>query len=246
MKKLITAFALLPVISFATNMDAMNLEMNKQLEKAGLPTPGSGVQVVPNGQIKMQSWQKEQFNADTQERLKKGYVERSSVRAYELMHITEQIKRTGMSDTLSTNEGDSGLHKSASEILFSYTYLGVPDSEIVELYGVAPAGAFLHSPQKGWTGAVSFFKTDFADCAYTEKNILPGQGAVRVEEASASYDVNGKVTTIEIEGSSSTGYLYDISWFDTNFYRQLECATKDYSPTHLQSVIELAKKIDKN
>lgn len=246
MKKLIMAFALIPALSFSTNADFIRVEMNKQLEKEGLPTPGSGIQIVPDDHVKMPRWQKEKFKSENKERLNKGYVERSSLRAHELMHINDQIKRIGFSPSPSTNEGDSGLHKSAKDIAFSYTFIGVPESEIKNLYGVAPAGAFLTSPQRGWTGAVTLFKSSFAHCAYTEKNIVLGQGGVQVEQSAALNDVNGKVTTIEVEGNISTGFLYNIFWFDTNFYRQLECATKDFSKETLNQTIELAKKIDKN
>lgn len=246
MRKLIMALGFVPVIAFSNTSDSMQAEMNKELIKAGLPTPGSGVQVVPDGQIQMPEWQKDKFKSDTNEQRKRGYVDKSSPRAHELIHISEQIKRYGISDSPSTNEGDSGLHKNAADIAFSYSYIGVPKSEIKELYGVAPTGAFLTEPQKGWTGAVVFFNSGFAHCAYTEKNIMHGQGGVQIEESIARYDVNGKVTTIDIEGNESTGFLYNIFWFDINYYRELECATKNYSKSILDKSIELAKKIDKN
>lgn len=247
MKKLILALGLVPVVAFSTsNEDFMRAEMNKELTKAGLPISGSGLQVVPNGAIQMPEWQKDKFKSDAKELQTKGYIERTSERAYELMHFKEQIKARGYSENPSTNEGDSGLHKNASEIAFSYSYLGVPISEIIEIYGVAPAGAFLTLPQKGWNGAVAFFKSSFAHCAYTEKNIAPGEGGVQVEESFARYDVNNKLTTLEVEGNNNSGFLYNIFWFDNNYYRQLECATTTYSKDTLMKTIGLAKKIDTN
>jgi len=246
MKKLILALGLFPMIALSAVTDEMQAEMNKELIKAGLPVPGSGLQVVPNGQIQVSGWQRDKFKSDAKEMKEKGYIDQTSERAYELMHFKEQVKRNGYSDNPSTNEGDSGLHRNASEIAFSYSYVGVPISEIKEIYGVAPSGAFLTLPQKGWTGAVVFFKSSFANCAYTEKNIVPGQGGVQVEESFSRYDVNNKLTTVEVEGNNNSGFLYNIFWFDLNYYRQLECATTSYSTNILKSTIDLAKKIDNN
>jgi hypothetical protein len=246
MKKLILALGLVPVIAFSNNADDMQAEMNKVLKKAGLPTPGSGLQVVPNNSIQMPSWQRDKFKSDAKELKLKGYVEQTSERAYELMHFGEQVKRTGYTESPSTNEGDSGLHHSAADIAFSYSYVGVPSGEVIQLYGIAPAGAFLTTPQRGWTGAVAFFKSHFASCAYTEKNIMPGQGGVQVEEAFANYDVNGKLTVIDVQGNDNSGFLYNVSWFDANYYRQLECATESFSKATQNQTIELARKIDIN
>lgn len=246
MKKLILALGLIPVIAIGAPSEEMQAEMNKQLTKSGLPIPGSGLQVVPNGQIKMTSWQRDKFKADAAEMRVKGYIDETSERAYELMHFDNQVKQRGYSPNPSTNEGDSGLHHSADEIAFSYSYVGVPHAEISEFYGIAPAGAFLQEPQKGWTGAVAFFKTNLSHCAYTEKNMAPGQGAVQVEDNVARSDVNGKLTTVEVMGNENSGFLYNIFWFDVNFYRQLECATASYSTDTLNKTIELAKKIDIN
>lgn len=246
MNKLIALLGFLPILSFAAISEEMQAQMNKELQKAGLPIPGSGIQVVPNGKIKMDSWQKEKFKSDALEQNKKGYVEKSSLRAHELIHIQEQIKRYGFSELPSVNENNTSLHKSASEISFSYSYVGIPESEIKQFYGIAPTGAFLNGAQKGWTGAVAFFDSGFANCAYTEKNINPGQGGVQIEESVARYDVNGKVTTIDVEGNNNTGYLYNIFWFDTNYYRELECATAYFSKSILDNSIDLAKKIDLN
>ncbi len=245
MKKLILALGLVPVVAFSTsNDDLMRAEMNKELRKAGLPTSGSGLQVVPDGKIQMSDWQRSKFKSDAKEIKEKGYIEQTSERAFELIHFKDQVKRIGFSDALSTNEGDSGLHRNSNEIAFSYSYIGVPQSEMKEIYGIAPSGAFVTQPQKGWTGAVEFFKSSFANCAYTEKNIMPGQGGVQVEESYARYDVNNKLTTVEVEGNNNSGFLYNVFWFDLNYYRQLECATKAFSRDSVDRTIELAKKID--
>lgn len=64
MKKTITALSLIPILAFAVTAEqkAAMLEANiKELEKQGLPIPGSGVQLVPPNQLKMPEWQRKQF-----------------------------------------------------------------------------------------------------------------------------------------------------------------------------------------
>lgn len=246
MKKLIIALALIPMSTFSNTNDLMQDKMNKELQKEGLPIAGSGVTIVPDGEIKMPEWQRNKLKSDAKEMQDKGYIEQTSDRASELIHIQEQIKSRGYSKNLSTNEGDSGLQKNASNISFSYSYIGIPSSEIKEFYGIAPVGSFLNTNPKGWTGAVAFFNSGFSNCAYTEKNIIPGQGGVQIEESVARNDINNKTTTITIIGNDNSGYLYDVWWFDSNYYRQLECATNKYSKDYLNKTLELAKKIDVN
>ena len=59
-------------------------------------------------------------------------------------------------------------------------------------------------------------------------------------------DINSKITTVEVIGSPKTGFLYNVEWFDSTFFRQLECANQRFSEKVKQDVIELAKRIDLN
>ncbi|MBA4697213.1 MAG: hypothetical protein H2069_07495 [Legionella sp.] len=166
------------------------------------------------------------------------------MRAHELIHIQAQIKKRGIRSGVALKASDTELRSKPEDIHFAYTFIGVPKSEMKEFFGIAPVGAYVKEPQTGWTGGVEFFKTSFAYCAYTEKNFNAGQGAVQVDQEVAQYDVNGKVTLIDIEGNENTGFLYRVNWFDNNYNRDLECAAKQYSDAVRKSTIELAKKID--
>ena len=248
MKKTMIALSLIPALTFAVTAEQKEamLQANiKVLEKQGLPIPGSGVQVVPSSQIKMPEWQRKKFLMDYQEQKSKGYVNKASMRAHELIHIEAQIKKQGLKNTAALKATDTELRTRPEDIAFAYSYIGVPESEIKEFFGIAPVGAYVNEPQTGWTGGVAFFKTSFANCAYTEKSFRAGQGAVQIDQDAAQYDVNGKVTLIDIEGNQSRGFLYRVNWFDHNYNRDLECASKEYSEEISQSTIALAKKIDK-
>lgn len=82
-------------------------------------------------------------------------------------------------------------------------------------------------------------------CNYSENNIKLSHGSIIIPEEDARKDINGKYTTIDIEGKKKSGFVYDIRWYDDNFFRQLECTSPQYDPDITQKLVELAKKIDK-
>jgi hypothetical protein len=248
MKKIIIFLSVIPFMAYAITQeqkDAAYQANIKELQHLGLPTPDSGVQLVPRESLKMQKWKKQQFASESNELKENGYIKKSSDRAYELIHIQEQIKKNNPKQDALYKDTSSELRKSPAAMRFAYTYVGVPNNDIVALYGIAPVGTYVKEPQEGWTGAVTFFKSSFASCAYTENNMVAAHGAAQIAEEDSSDDINGKITLIDIEGNDSTGYLYRINWFDNVFNRNLECATKDYSRDYLMGTIALAKKIDK-
>ena len=68
--------------------------------------------------------------------------------------------------------------------------------------------------------------------------------AAKVDEAVVRYDINHKVTTLNVEGNEQSGYVYTVDWKDSHFFRTLECATLTYSKDKTDAVITLAKRID--
>jgi len=247
MKKIIIALSLVPMIAFAikdAQKDAFNKANIEALKKKGLPVPETGVQLISQENMNFKDWQREKFSEERQELKSKGYISKNSDRAYELMHIQAKIKKMKPFETKMFKGNETHMRKKAEDIPFAYTFLGVPKQEMSEFYGIAPAGTYVKTPQSGWTGAVEFFKTTFAHCAYTENNMLAAHGAAQVAEEEAQDDVNGKVTLIDVEGNKSSGFLYRVNWFDNNFNRNLECATKEFSNDIRNQTIELAKKID--
>lgn len=249
MKKIIIALTIIPSLVFAITdeqKDIFNKANIKVLEEKGLPTPGSGVQLVSQESMKMKSWEREKFSEENKELKIKGFIKRESNRAYELINIKSQIEKIQPQKDLVYKGTDSHLRRNVKDIPFAYSYIGAPKDMMIDFYGIAPVGTYVHEPKSGWTGAVEFFKTSFAHCAYTENNMVVSHGAAQIDEEEAKYDVNGKITLIDVEGNDSTGYLYRINWFDNTFNRNLECATKNYSTEVREYTIELAKKIDKN
>ena len=65
---------------------------------------------------------------------------------------------------------------------------------------------------------VEFFKKKgLGTCAYTENNVILTHAAAKVDEAVVRYDINHKVTTLNVEGNEQSGYVYTVDWKDSHF-----------------------------
>ncbi len=236
---IIACMALLPTVTFAitplsdSNSYAIRQSEIKILDKKGLVLPDSGVQIVPRSSLNIPIDDQD----DTEDHNK------SSKRAYELLHFKDVMKQTSIMEAKMFKPYQTYMRHNVDEMPFAYTYVGVPKTQMTEFIGIAPAGMYIKN--FGWSGAVEFFKTDFATCAYTENNLNISHGGVRIAEEDVKYDVNGKISIIETEGNQISGWLYQVSWFDSNFIRTLECANIDYSQSIEIKTIVLAKIIDK-
>ncbi|STX28482.1 Uncharacterised protein [Legionella beliardensis] len=248
MKKIIIALSLIPIVTFAiTNeqKEAMLKASIEVLKKQGLVTPNSGVQVLSRQELMSSDWQKKKELEQPHQLKTKGYIHETSNRAYELLHFQEVIKRNKAIEAKMHRPDESHMRHHVDDMLMAYQYVGVPQSEMTEFIGIAPAGTYVKEPAMGWSGAVEFFKTSFGTCAYIENNLTISHGAVRVAEEDATSDVNGKVTLVDVRGNENSGFLYQVEWFDNNFIRTLECANEKYSPDITKAVIELAIRTDK-
>ena len=250
MNKIAIALTLIPSLAFSltdAQKDMFMKENQKILEKKGLMTPDSGVQIVPRSTLMSADWQKQKDIIDAKQQKKIGYVKEDSPRAHELLHFNEFIQKRAAIETKMFKPTETHLRKHTDEMVMAYTYVGVPKSEMSEYIGIAPAGTYVNkNPNSGWSGAVQFFKNPIGTCAYTENNLHISHGAARIAEEDALSEVNGKITLIDIAGTDASGYLYRVKWFDNNYIRELECANSKYSSDLTKSTIALAKRIDSN
>ena len=249
MKKTMIALSLLPALGFALTAEEKQtmLQANyKALEAQGLPTPNGGtLQVVPADTIKTKDWNKKKMNAESRELKKNGFINQSSDRAYELIHIEDKIKKSRGIEKQMFKANESHLRTKAQDIQFAYTYVPIPKSVYKKVHGIAPVGTYVKEDNAiGWTGAVTFFNTDFAQCAYTENNLVAAHGVARIAQEESTEEVNGKVTLVDVQGNDSTGYVYHVNWFDPVFNHSLECATSAYSNDVTVKTIDMAKQID--
>lgn len=221
--------------------DAHLQEQLQYLEKQGLPLPGSGVQLVSPQALHVPTWMKEKRMLEARQKSKLGYVREDTPRAKELLDYKKiaQVQMAKYSAPIPAWRTVLRVHP--SELKMAYSFVSVPESTITNFIGIAPVGIYT---KKGWSGAVEFFETKFAYCAYTEKNLSITHGASRIAKDIVTDTVNGKITLSDIRGSEATGFLYQTTWFDPIFERTLECATRQYSAETMSLVFELAKRID--
>ncbi len=247
-KKIIIGLLLIPSIlsakGAALDEDEKIIERNKQiLMSLGLPAPNSGITIIKTKSMKIFPKAMRHDFKENEEQKKNGYIKKEDPRIKELMdfpHTAEfQYKKYADNfDSWSTH-----LRHTIPEIQMAYPFKGVPDNEMDEFIGVAPGGSFLK--QKGWTGAVQFFVNNkVGSCAFNEDSLIESHAGIEIAEELITYEVNNKITLMNIRGTKGKGFLYDIQWFDNNFIRQLECANKHYSEETKNNVIELVRRID--
>lgn len=191
----------------------------------------------------------QQYLSMLAEQKKQGYVREPEPRAKELLEFHHVAPYQFKKYEAEFNPESTHLRHTSNELKMAYVFVGVPDSEMDNNIGVAPYGAYKQATngvdKDGWDGAVQFFdKRGIGSCAFTEHNIKIAHGGVELIKELVSYDVHNKPTVILVKGNEGTGFTYKISWYDTTFSRELECANKEYSPTIKEDVIALANKID--
>lgn len=193
--------------------------------------------VEPSDQNKISNlWQAKQLNAK-ENNIQAIYSER----AEELLQMNAAVSGQGLFNADNTDLNSTILRKNISDINMAYAFNPVPSRDVSKQYGFAACGTF----NQGWTGVTEFFqKQALGSCAYTEYNFELAHATAKVEEASAGEDINHKVTTVHVEGTKDSGYVYTVAWMDATFFRTLECANKDYSVDTKAQVIALAQRID--
>lgn len=229
---------------YANTFSGLTQEQEQELISEGLPLPGSGVTLVPRNEIILTPIEKKKVDLLHESKLKYGYLNEYNDRAKELLNLKETVsyknKNKNIPDLYNT-----GMKKNISDLPMSYSFSSVPENQIKEIIGFAPMGTFLQD--QGWTGAGEFFEPKFGGtCAFSESNLILTRGSAILPKEDVTYTINGKVTLNNVIGNNNSGYLYEVEWFDKNFRRKLECATKEYSQKINQSVISLSQEIDKN
>ena len=184
------------------------------------------------------------------EQEKNGFVERAEPRATELLEFNQSAKYQYKKYRGELSVSSTHLRHTISELKLAYTFVGVPQSEMDRNIGVAPYGAYKDVKYgdggDGWDGAIQFFeKKGVGICEFKEHNLKLAHGGVELVKELVSDDIFGKPTVILTKGSESTGFLYQISWYDNTYSRELSCATPEFSYSIKNKVLELAKAIDK-
>lgn len=233
-------------------------EQNKvYLEKIGIRLLDGDVKIVPAKGLINHS-KDEFYNSEVQnflamhdEQLKNGYVKQDEPRAKELLDFPKTAKYQYQKYQNELSQGSTHLRHMIDELKMAYTFVGVPVSDMDVNIGVAPYGAYKQvkygDENDGWDGAVQFFvKRGIGVCEFKEHNIKLAHGGVELIQELVSDEIFGKPTVLLTKGNNDTGFLYQVSWYNNIFARELSCASPDFSGSIKNDVIELAKRIESN
>lgn len=206
----------------------------------GLPIPDSGVTFTkPSRNLTA--------NKSLMEQRRDGYRHEFSQAATNLLKIdallSPELKRVEKTTAL-RRQNSADLTADLNSISLAYIFRPVPNSEVKRLIAYAPTGIYVRDKSaEGWVGVTEYFESYFAPCSYEEVSVPLTGTATIIDKDTVTYEVANKVGEYYATGDS-TGYLYQIEWFDAAFRRKLRCATKKFSPHIRPKLIALANKID--
>jgi hypothetical protein len=136
---------------------------------------------------------------------------------------------------------DTHIKASYKEIKLAFPYKEIPMQEGSTIIGYAAIGEW----HDGWTGINVFFENkDLGICSYELNNMAISHGAVNISEDVARYDINKMPNTLLVEGSTKSGFLYRINFFDSQFSKSLECAKTKFDKSTTNKLIGFAKVLD--
>lgn len=212
----------------------------------GLPAPHSGASIKPMDSFKLGSEAAAFVSKYNAEQKKNGFVKMFSKEAQNLYSMPKNaIEDFKLTRGQTLEDINTHLRMNYLDVKMAYQYKAIPVDLIQKEIAFSPESNYT---ENGWNGAVEFFIPAFDDsvCAYHEVNIkLTGSSAFIPKEV-ARDDINNKLTTINIEGNEESSYIYKVEWWDKQFKRELDCASKNYSINLKKQIIELAQKIDNN
>ncbi|MBA2651476.1 MAG: hypothetical protein H0U73_04310 [Tatlockia sp.] len=229
----------LVILASQAHSDIWEDRAKEHLKSQGF-NPDRGVVIVPSSEIKAPKKLKSQWLVQQKKQAQNGYNNEAAPRATELLEMHNTIAYKYKASASNSNPASSLLRRSIHEIKMAYTFMPVPKTQIKTLLGFAASGGY----QDGWNGIVEFFDTKSESCAYTENNLKLSHGTEKIDENIVRYDVNGKVTTVNVQGTKESGFLYTVHWIDDHFSRDLECASKQFSKDTTMNVLALASRID--
>lgn len=216
--------------------DAQLLAINRDLHEAnlseGLIPPDSGMQMIVASEITSSVQQKiyEKYRNDFQEMLDKGYVEQNSEDAQSLLAMRYK-------QNLSKKE----LVPQLSDIKLAFPFSGLSFIHEKDIIGYAGYIAW----DNGWLGVSEFFNNaSMGVCNYKRHNIMLSHGGMRLISENISYKINGKPTDYIVRGKNSTGFLYEVNWYDPTYIHGLQCASETFNPRTIDNMFNMARDID--
>lgn len=162
----------------------------------------------------------------------KGYKETESFIAKKIIYL-------GKKDIVDNNDiNDTNLKSSLSYIKLAFPYKQISKNPI----GFAVGGSL---DNNGWTKVSEIFEENFGKCKYDVDAYTVYRGAAQLIKEDTRYDISNKPTTVEAEGSYNTGFLYRVTWFDSQYIHTLQCVNKTFNKSITERTIKKAQEIDK-
>lgn len=225
-------------------LDAKRAAWSKHyLEQQGLPAPDGGVKIVSVEKFNAREAEKTNLMKVRKDIKKYGYSPRESESARQLLALDVTAVRDLKAHANDLSPMQTHLRKRINDLRLAYIPTLIPSSIFDKYIGAAPA--MTYNKEQGWTGSVQFFHNkSIGNCSLTEKNVPLNHSSAILEKDFVSYDVNNKVTIVEVIGKKTSGFSYTVEWYDNNFFRTLECANENYSQSYTTNAIEIAKTID--
>ncbi len=201
--------------------------------------------VTPMDKMKIPASLKHQIEKRKAEEKAKGFYENENKYANYLLGLSKEKGRQEVAYFKTHKDKyDSHLKGSAAEshLAFNFKLATIPDSDKI---GYVGGGSYIKD--KGWTAVKLFFtQDDIGICSYSYFDLKLSHGYIEIPKETTENIVNNKYSSLDVEGTSDSGFLYTVSWYTQDTMRILECANKVYDKEIAKRTIELANKIDKS
>src|SRR6476469_4971826 len=208
MKKFIFALSMLPACALA----------EPPIDSIYTADPNNGprgIVIVPSSKIANPPL----VTANLMEQKTKGYVYTEKNNALAIMKDNKNIEINDINDPTDTH-----MKSDMSKIKLGFKFNPI---SFINPIGYAVGGTYIKD--KGWTAIYSFFNDkELGSCSFKVNSMALSHGAVIIAKDTIEYLVNDKISSIYVEGSPKTGFVYTVTW-DTNDYNYLlECANTKY------------------
>ena len=234
MKKNICVLAILTIISSSAFSYAFE-GVPQELIDSGLPLPDGGIKVISRYDFADKSRIKNDMKM-YEEQQTQGFINKNSEKAKNLLQqkylLPAELTKTALID----EPRSTHLRSDSSAVKFGFNFPKITIN-VTKIWGFAPAGTYVDD---AWTGGVQLFESKIGSCSLLVNAIKLSHASTHIAKEVVKYDVNNKVTTEFVTGNDTSGYLYTVSWFDDTYFRDLECANKNYSENILKQIIDMA------
>ncbi len=151
------------------------------------------------------------------------------------------------SKTLDNNDPyDTHLKSNLSFIKLMFPFKGISFIEPKDIIGYAVMGGW-NKEKDGWDGVSTFFNyKNVGICVYRKQNYVSFGGKAQLNKEDTTFDIGGYPTVTDVEGNLKDGFIYSLSWFDKEYFNDLDCYNKKFDRSLTKELINLGNRINRN